>query len=234
MLSKRFLLGGLLLFIATSAPGQTPDSDSEAWLTVNAAFDLRPRMRLQISEELQNGAALRQWSTAAMISYRMRRLLTLRAADVDEEKHYNFVFGAGYEYLHTNQDGEIKKEHRLPIQGTARHAPGLGLLLTDRNRVEFRWVNGDFDFRYRNKPVIERAFRTGGFRFTPYASGELFYDRNHHSWNENEYAFGVLLPYKKVLKLDTYFLHKNCTTCSPGHVNAFGLAVTWYFRRITK
>lgn len=232
MPNKVLGLIGVLLLVATSGVAQTSGSEPEGWFSVKAAFDLRSRTRLNLSEEIENGAGFRQWSTGVMISYRMKRILSLRGADVDEEKEHNFVFGTGYEYLRTNDNGKIKNENRLPIQGTVRHKPGLGFLLTDRNRVEFRWVNGDFDVRYRNQAVIERAFKTRGLRFMPYASGELFYDRDHHSWNENHYAFGVQLPYKKILMLDTYYLHKNCTTCSPSHVNTFGLTLNLYLRRI--
>lgn len=39
----------------------------------------------------------------------------------------------------------------------------------------------------------------------------MFWDRNSHPWNENRYAFGVRLPYKEKLMLDTFYLRKNCT-----------------------
>jgi hypothetical protein len=207
-----------------------PDSGSQGWFTANAAIDFRPGTRLQVSEELQIGDGFREWTTGAMLSYRMKRIVDLRHDDIDDEKEHYVVLATGYEYLRTNQNGKIKNEHRVPIQGTGRHNPGLGFLLTDRNRVELRWVNGDFDLRYRNKLVIERPLKAEGIRFTPYASGELFYDRNHDSWNENHFSFGVQVPYKKLLMLDTYYLHKNCTTCNPNHVDAFGVTLNIYFK----
>ena len=69
--------------------------------------------------------------------------------------------------------------------------------------------------------------------FTPYGSGELYYDRNHHSWNQNQYGFGVEFPYKKRLMLDTYLLHRTSVgpTCSQHSVNMLGLTLNLYFRR---
>jgi hypothetical protein len=50
--------------------------------------------------------------------------------------------------------------------------------LTDR--IEFRWNAGTYDFRYRNRLTIDRPFKIKKLRFSPYAAGELFWDRNHH------------------------------------------------------
>lgn len=68
------------------------------------------------------------------------------------------------------------------------------------------------------------------YEFTPYATGELFWDRNHHSWNQNQYAFGVQLPYKRHLMVDTYYLRQNCTTCSEDPLNVWGVTLNLYFR----
>lgn len=117
------------------------------------------------------------------------------------------------------------------IQATPRYHPAARIVLQDRNRVEFRWVDGAFSARYRNKLTAQQPFTANGSRFTPYASGELFYDGKHHSWNENQYAFGVQLPYKKRLMLDTYYLRQNCTTCSEQHINVLGVTLNLYFKR---
>ena len=133
--------------------------------------------------------------------------------------------------MQTNQNDKIKREHRIILQATPKYIPGAGVLVQDRNRVEFRWNDGTYDFRYRNELTIDRPFKLSAFRFTPYAAGELFWDRNHHSWNQNQYAFGVQLPYKKRLMLDTYYLRQNCTTCNQDPLNVFGLTLNLYFRR---
>ena len=149
----------------------------------------------------------------------------------DEEHKYNLVVGAGFEHSETIQNDRAKRENRIVIQATPRHRPGAGILLTDRNRIEFRWVDGVYDLRYRNQLMVDRALQFGALRFTPYASDELFYDRNHHSWNENHYAFGVQLPLRQSLMVDSYYLRQNCTTCSEDRVNVFGLTFNLYLGR---
>ena len=226
----------LFLFLAVPAGvarAQTPAAENEFWPKVTAAFELRPRTRLLVYGERENGEdfPFEQWKAGALLNYRMKRIVHRFDPSIDEEDEHQLVVGAGYEYLHTTQNGKTKRENRIVFQGTGRHRPGAGFLLTDRNRLEFRWVNGAYNFRYRNKLTVNRAFRVDKFRFTPYASGELFWDRNHHSWNENQYSFGVQLPYKHRLMLDTFYLHQNCTTCSQQHVNVLGITLNFYFNR---
>lgn len=224
----------IVLTLLTCAPAQaqTPGTEKELWPKLSATFELRPRTRLQVFTELQDGEdfSYSQFTAGAMVNYRMKRIVHLGELAIDEEDEHQVVIGGGYEYLRTIQNGNTKGENRIIVQGTGRHRPGADFLLADRNRLEFRWVNGVYDFRYRNKVTVNHALRINKFRLTPYASGELFWDRNHHSWNENQFSCGVQLPYKKRLMLDLFYLHQNCTTCSPQHVDAFGLTLNLYFK----
>jgi len=221
----------LIFFCGAAVEAQTPNADPQVWPTVNVNFDLRDKTRLQLSEGLEAGDSYSKWTTAVMLSYRMKQRLIPNRRDNDEENHHVLVIGGGYEYLHDSQNGKIKNENRIVLAGTGHFTPiGGGLLLTERNRIEFRWVEGTYNFRYRNKVAVDHHFKTGDFSFIPYAAGELFYDRNHHSWNENHYAFGSQFPYKKLLMVDAYYLHKNCTTCNPQSVNVIGLTVNVFLR----
>lgn len=218
----------------TTAHGQTPDTaDWEAWPAVRANIELAERTRLQLYAETENGEEFGylQFKTGALLNYRMKGIARPHQKDIDEENEYYLVIGAGYEYLQTVQSGNTKHENRLMVQATPRHIPFAGLLFQDRNRVEFRWNNGTYDVRYRNKLSVNRAFKINKFRVTPYASGALFWDRKYHAWNENQYAFGVQFPYKHRLMLDTFYLRQNCTTCSQDPLNVWGLTINLYFNR---
>jgi hypothetical protein len=223
---------GLLLLRNGCAFGQTSSAANELWPAFRANFDVRPRLGAQVTVEKHDGedAALAQWKVGAIVNYRMSRIFKRLLEDIDGDNQYNLVLGGGYEYIKTTQTSGTKREHRIVIQTTPKHAPGVGVLLQDRSRAEFRWVDGVYNFRYRNKLTVHRAFKISKVRFTPYASGELFWDRNHHAWNENQYAFGVQLPYKKLLMLDTYYLRQNCTTCSQDPVSVVGLTLNFYFK----
>ena len=87
----------------------------------------------------------------------------------------------------------------------------------------------EYSTRYRNRLTVERAFLVRKFRFDPYVSAEFFYDISKSSWNQEQYAAGVQLPYRRILMVDLYYLRQNCDTCNPEHLNVFGLTVNVYF-----
>ena len=210
---------------------QTTGESNQFWPTFNASFELGKRSRISATAEKHNGedAPYDQWKVGAVFSYRVNRIGEYLRHDVDKENEYNLVLGGGYEFLRTDQNGGQKNEHRVLVQATPKYVLFAKILAQDRNRIEFRWTNGSYNFRYRNKLTVDRTFKINKLRLIPYASGELFWDRNHHEWNENQYTFGVRFPYRKSFLLDTYYLRQNCTTCSLDPLNVFGVTANFYF-----
>ena len=227
-LKRKCFLISLVLFVASNsyATPQTDTTAKEFWPTVKVHFDL-PRTRLELSFERHDGEESRKLQSkfGALFSFRMKRIVKSPLVGIDAEERYYMTVGAGYEHL------EPSGENRLVIQGTPRYMPGAGILLTDRSRFEFRWLETAYDFRYRNKLTIQRNSKLRNLRLTPYASGEVYWARNLHAFNENTYAFGVQLPIKRRLMLDTYYQRQNCNTCSKEKVNIFGLSLNLFLGR---
>jgi hypothetical protein len=136
---------------------------------------------------------------------------------------------------------EPYKEHRVLTEQTLRKLLPGELLLSDRNREDFRFVNGDFSFRYRNRVSIEREVDLfKGRTITPYVSAEIFCDTRTSAWNRNRFAVGfqqslrrgplrkMLLPKRQVI-LDLYFMRQNDSRSDTQHVNAVGAALAFYF-----
>ncbi len=227
--------GLLILCILNGASAEAQHSDTgwEDRPKLTAAIELLPRTRLQAWGELEHGLnfSFQRWRTGAILSHRVKPILKSHREEIDEEYEHYLVLGAGYEYLHTVENVSTKIENRIIAEATPR-VLFTHLLLADRNRGEFRWVKGVYDFRYRNKLVISDRLQVGALRFRPYGSGELYYDRNHDSWDQSQYGFGIQFPYKKSLMLDTYLLHQNCTTCKRNPVNILGATLNLYFRKL--
>lgn len=224
--NAKWCLRSLILIVAFSsnAHAQTDSISKEFWPSIKVHFDL-PRTRLQLTFERHDGedAKKLQSKFGATFTFRMKRFVKNALAGVDSEEHYYVTVGAGYEHL------QPSGENRLVIQATPRYSPGAGFLLTDRSRMEFRWLKTSYDFRYRNKLAIQRSIKVGKLRFTPYASGEIYWARNLHAFNENQYAFGVQLPFRHGIMLDTYLQRQNCNTCSREKVNILGVTLNLFF-----
>jgi len=226
----------LLFALATEPSGaQTPNGSkvSEYWPTLATTVELGSRLRLQTTIENHTGLDSRftQWELGTILSYRTMRRLRRRNSDNDQENEYDLTLGLGYMFVQSNDDDVNQGENRLLVEATPKRDLGLRFLLQDRNRLEFRWKEKDYDFRYRNRLTIDRPLQIRGFNFIPYASGELFWSRNAHAWDENRSSFGVRLPYRKSLMLDFYYLRKNCSGCGRPHTDAFGTTLNVYFSR---
>jgi len=227
-----------LIVFAIKCKGQTEARyENEFWPTFNATFEVAPRSRVNFTAQKRDGedAYYQQNIVGAVFSYRTARIANRLRGDIDKENEYNLVIGGGYQYIRTKQTSGVKDEQRVLVQFTPKYIIGPAILVQDRSQMEFRWIDGQYNFRYRNKVIIDRPFKLNKFRLSPYASGELFWDRNHHAWDENQYAFGIQVPFKKVLLLDTYYLRQNCTTCSLNPLNVLGVTVSlfsnWPYKR---
>lgn len=231
--SAALLLAALPYLNATMASGQVRDAVWEARAKIVSAIDLLPRTRLETWVESQQGLdfSFRRWRTGGLLSRRLKPILNLRLRDIDENNDNYLVIGGGYEYLYTIAHGRLTIDNTIIAYATP-HVLFAGLLLSDRNRTEFRWINGVSDFRYRNRVTINRQSQLRTFRFAPYAYGELFYNSRSHSWNHREYASGVQFPYKSVFMLDTYLLHECFNGCSHGSANMIGVALNFYLRQL--
>jgi Protein of unknown function (DUF2490) len=238
------LISGLLLLVFLSDTrtirAQEPTTRDEFWPSIEVYINVKPKVRLYllgtVSKAIEDGELFNAQSYEAQIG-----------AHVDYIPNEQFILRAGYRYGRAvgDQDNGFREHRLLSDQILRKLLPG-DLLLTDRNREEFRFITGEFSFRYRNRVQIEREFKWArvpllkGRTITPYVSGELSYDTRYGIWNRNRYAVGViqslkrgpilrkLLP-KRGLNLDMYVMRQNDSRSNPAHVNALGAALVFYF-----
>lgn len=226
----------LSLFLALCsglpARAQSPSSTSaEFWPELDAHAQLPRNLRLfgfAGSRKGEDGYDYDQWNTGVALGYQLKRMGRSHPDEIDPDKDHYLVFGAGYEFLQT-LSGTPKNENRFALEAFPRFRPFGRLLLGDRNRVEFRWVNGVYSTRYRNLLTGEFDTHLAKLRMTPYASAEFFYDGAASSWNEERYTAGLQWPYKRFLRLDTYYLRQHTTSGNPQNLNVGGLTLNFFF-----
>lgn len=225
----------LLLIATQTARAQEPATSKEFWPEVDVYITVKPKVRLYllgtISKSVEDGELFDAQSYEAQIG-----------AHVDYIPNNHLILRTGYRFgtaIGDNDDGF--REHRLLTEQTLRKLLPGDVLLSDRNRQDFRFLNGDFSFRYRNRITIEREVPTFRERtITPYVSGEIFYDTRFNVWNRNRVAVGVqhslrrrpllkmVLPKRQII-LDFYFMRQNDSRSSSPHVNALGASLAFHF-----
>jgi hypothetical protein len=101
--------------------------------------------------------------------------------------------------------------------------------IIDRNRADFRWLQGDYSFRYRNRIRLERDTAVRKYDFVPYGTAEFFYNTRYDMFNRNRFIVGVEMPITPRAMVDTYVARQNDSRSSPEHVNALGVALNLSF-----
>ena len=233
------LIPGLLLllvaFSSQATRAQEPTTPKEFWPEIDVYIHLKPKVRLYfagtISRSVEDGEGRNTQAYEAQIG-----------AHIDYIPNEHVILRTGYRFgSAVGSTSDPFKEHRFLTEQTLRKLLPGDLLLSDRNREDFRFVNGDFSFRYRNRVTVEREFHLFRKRaITPYVSGEIFYDTRTGVWNRNRYSVGVqlslrrgqlmkmLLPKRQGI-LDLYLMRQNDSRSETPHVNALGAALSLYF-----
>lgn len=222
----------VLMWSSTGALGQRT-TEAEFWPATEARVEFSDNWRLGGLVGLRKGdeSSYRQLDSAVGFGYRWKRIAKRHLENIDPDKEHTFLLGGGYENLYTLQSGKSpKNENRAILESLSGFRPLSSLLARDRNRIEFRWINGIYSTRYRNNVMLENDVKVHSFQFSPYASAEVFYDSAKNSWNEEQFTAGVQWPFRRLFMLQTYYLRQHCTTSNPHYLNVGGLTLNFYFK----
>ena len=230
--TKRFVLLVVLLSCsaATVFCQEQSETENELWPEVTVYIPINKKFRLFFLGTVSKARETREsfeGQVGAHVDYFYNDWVTLRAG-------YRYGFGLG--------SNEEFREHRLVTEQSFRKKIKRSILLTDRNRQDWRWVNGDFSFRYRNRLTAEKEFRLRGWPITPYGSTEIFYDTRFSTFNRYRFTSGVqialrrfrseeplLLILRRERVLDIYYTRQEDTRSEPKHVNAIGVSLGIHF-----
>lgn len=217
--------------------GQSSDTRQELWPGADVYLNLNTKSRLYFSYGATRESELSDYANGQVGGYYDFYVLPLarqrlrQTPDAARDKFLMFRFG--YAYSHTpastskpssdQQIPTVEADPRTPLPG--------GILMTDRNRLEFRVANGDFEPEYRNRLRFERSFRTGQFGLTPYIDVEAFYSWKYHAFDEVRYTAGLEWQVVRFLVLEAYYTRQRDTDSSPQYVNALGLTMQLHFRQ---
>ena len=148
--------------------------------------------------------------------------------------HRNFSLASQYRHVVTTPTPTRRaEEERLHIDGTPRANLGAGFTFSDRNRVEFRHVNGVFSMRYRNRSQIERpvrlTFNGQEQPITPYFSFEVFYDSRSRAWSRKQIYTGARVPLIKHVTFNGFYMRQFDAQARPGYLDVIGTFLQFEF-----
>jgi Protein of unknown function (DUF2490) len=157
-----------------------------------------------------------------------RQRTHLGALRLDESKNRFLLLRVGYRYLDSFSGDP--DEHRVVLEATARYPLKGGVLISNRGRVDARFIDGEYSWRFRSRLSVEKAFSIGPVRMNPYVRGELFYDSRFDAWSRTEWIGGAAFLLNRRVELEGYFDYQHDTGGDHhGQVHAIGTVLNLYF-----
>jgi hypothetical protein len=219
----------VLSFIAGRA--QTSEAANEIDPGISITVKLNPKTRLEIAtgRERSEELASAKWKISVGANYRFGPFRKADQNSSESDGNLFFVVGSAYEYSTTKEADTSKTEHRMMFDGTPRYVFHKSMVATDRNRLELRWINGDFHMRYRNRLMFERSVILKGRTFTPFGAAEAYWDQRYKKFSIFKFTGGLQVPLIRKSTMDIYYERQHCVTCDVPNTNIFGVTLNLNF-----
>jgi hypothetical protein len=192
-----------------------------------------PMIRIELIDSFSGDESTHDWhgNFAFYVQTALKPVLRRELRnDPDVFRNKYLTLRAGYRYQTSLTGGHSGAENRGIIELTSRYMLPWRLVISDRNRGDFRFVKGQpFSTRYRNRLRFERDVSLGWLNCTPYVYDEIVYDTRYGRWTPNRYALGAEFPVGPHVVLEPYYLRQNGSHSNPPHINAFGFKLNLYF-----
>jgi hypothetical protein len=233
MISRCEALGLALLILAPLKTTAAQDIRREFWPEANVYIERNDRLRFQLQnlfivdhpDYLYTQGSFTGWVDVALRPVFRRELR--RRGDVFRSRF--LTFRAGYRYVTRLGGSRATTESRGLIEFMAKYPVPLKFVITDRSRLEFRFIHGQgYSTRYRNRLGIEHDLKAGPVQFTPYVYAEAFYDGRYDAWTTTRYNLGTQFQAGPHLVIEPYGAREHNTRSSTPHTHAIGLKLNFY------
>jgi hypothetical protein len=149
----------------------------------------------------------------------------------DSTAGYYLWLRAGYLHSSTPPESEDPiKENTFVTEASVRFHLPYEILLTNKNRIDWRSVNGNFQARYRPRLTFEKDMRTEYLYFTPNIYGEYYCYFNGAGLNRFRISAGIQTKVTKHLEFETYYVHQFANGKNVNALNAMGFTLKFYFK----
>jgi hypothetical protein len=222
-------VGAILTILALPAVAQTQSLQTwpevDTYVTLNS--DVRFSFFAAATRENRLGTSSEVGPNIDLYFKPLVKLKRITIFELDQSKSRLVMLRLGYRYM-PSTDGPT--EHRGLLEATGNFPLVSGVLLSDRNRFDLRFIDGQLGWRYRNRISAERTIAIRSYHITPYLRAEAYYDGNFSKWSRTTETAGCIFPFRKRYEVEPYYEHQNDTGTSPNRqVNALGFVLSMYF-----
>ncbi len=218
---KIILLSGVILSV-TSPFVYAADIEGDAWPEIDIwiGMDEDHKNRIFILKSFTEEPNFEYQEEATGISW-------------DQRFHENWSWRAGIRYINKQVTPPDAGETRAVLDLKWIYPLDDGWLLSDRNRLDIRWFDGDYDtsYRYRNRIQLEKPFEVLEHTLTGFASYELYHDSRYSTTIQRQrFIGGVSVPLiENKLSVDLFYGYHSESAPKKETGDAVGIAIGIYF-----
>jgi len=151
--------------------------------------------------------------------------LAVGAASLVDDRYHPYMLRLGYRYTEPVNGSSTAIQNRLLAEFSVKYN-FFGAFTAERNSFDWRWTNGVYSTRYRNRVYSEYPIDIDKYQLTPYAQSEWFYNLTKGAWAGVQYEAGVQLPVFRHVTSSVYLARQNNWGTSQPDQVAIGLTVT--------
>jgi hypothetical protein len=226
---RRIVLAALIVVSSgTSTHAQT----TQVWPEISVFTRLNDRMRFYfLATTVKESRESTEGEFGPNFDFYLRPFRErkrLAGFHLDESKSRFLLIRVGYRYL--DSFSADPSEHRVVLEVTPRYPLKGGVLVSNRGRVDARFIDGEYSWRFRSRLSVEKEFSIGSVRMNPYDRGELFYDSRFDKWSRTEWIGGAAFPLNRRVELEGYLDYQHDTGGDHNRqVYAIGTVLNLYF-----
>lgn len=212
---------------------QDSSTQKQIWPEIDVYYRINERIRIYgMISGTRSNSEYTDGTTGIYLDYfALPWLSGRRDADLhDTTFGYYWWFRLGYSYSNAPPDDKKKVVNILETETNNNFQLPLEIRLTSRNRLDWRWVNGDFQPVYRPRLKFIRNFKTDYLTFDTYIWGEYFFYLNDNSQNRFRLTAGSDIKVIKNMDFEIYYLYQFQNSPSVEPLHAIGIQLDFYFK----
>jgi hypothetical protein len=224
----------VLFFSPLESLSQIALSAQEIWPAVDAYYRIDPKWRIygtlagtKLDESSYSDAAIGVFADHFTFPPGLAQKFWPGRSDSLPGKFLWLRFG--YQYSATPPSSEDPfKESMIVTEINPRYYLPWKILMTTKNRFDWRFNEGDFNIRYRPRFMIEKDLRTEYLFFTATAFAEYFLNFGNSAVNRLRVQLGVEIRVTKRMNYEVYWNHQFANGTEVNKLDAFGMTLKVY------
>ena len=233
---KRFVFFSLALFWSSRLFAQdSSGTRQEVWPEVNLYYKINDKIRIYMmysATKLKN-SSYTDGGFGVYVDYFAFPFVRHKVDPQlrDSTRGYYLWLRGGYLHSTTPPESEDPfKENTIVTEANGRFHLPYHILLTNKNRFDWRVISGDFEPRYRTRFTFEKEMHTKYLYFTPNIYGEYYVYFNGGGLNRFRLSGGVQTKVTEHIEFETYYVHQFDNGKNVNSLNAMGFTLKIYLK----